>query len=868
MNSERMPEQSVSRTRAHSLLGDMTRRTASLLLILGQLVLAAAVLFRLDMFNSAFRRVFCLAVIGFVVNALLPARFRLRFFVLLSAAALLLVLGGVPGTTWDTWTAVVRFAGFALSGALVIAICFLPLNFWLRVALLSLLGLGFATFRSGTVGPDSLLAVWPLFASFFMFRAIVFIYEMSVTKSRPKPSEVLSYFLLLPNSGSALFPVVDFRTLVRSHYPDSKELELYQRGVNLVFRGLLHLIAYRFVNQLVSMEATAVTNGAQVIQFIAGATFTYLQVSGLFHLLVGMLVLFGFNLPDTNRRYFLASSFTDYWRRVNIYWKDFILKVFYNPTYFRLRRLGPMRALIGATLWSFFVTWLLHLYQTWWLKGGAQFSVTDALFWGILAVLILVNSVWELKRGRPRTLVAVAPTVASGAWLALRTVATFATIAVLWSLWATPTLAEWLTMWSFSDVDTVLWASAVLLVIALAKVLIEIIPWSTQQSFLADFFRRTAPTPAAVAAVLMFVLVADHVGTRGWTPSLLAQQAVDVLHTGDSMTDTRANRGYYQRLGDKDEGNQHFWEMLHRRRAEYAYAGSFPVLDVSDFREHVLQPNVDMEAYDTRIRTNAWGMRDSPVDLRKPTGAVRIAVLGSSHTIGWGVLHEQTFESLLESRLAKEPLSPLGARRVELLNFAFPGYGPLAQELVLEKSAARFQPDVVLYVAHLVDGEWVVRDLAGALKNGVTVTDPVLQKALRDARITERTPQQLAAQRLQPAAPALLAHAYAKLARSIRAADAVARVVVLPVPTDLPLPANAFDRQIAKLRRAGFGVYDLRNVFSGMAAPDLMVDEGWKHTNPLGHRIIANALYKELAADTALQRAIASTPVSAQNFSR
>ena len=66
----------------------------------------------------------------------------------------------------------------------------------------------------------------------------------------------------------------------------------------------------------------------------------YVRISGQFHLVIGMLHLFGFNLPETHHRYLLASSFTDFWRRINIYWKDFMMKVFYYPAFFRLRKLG------------------------------------------------------------------------------------------------------------------------------------------------------------------------------------------------------------------------------------------------------------------------------------------------------------------------------------------------------------------------------------------------------------------------------------------------------------------------------------------------------------------------------------------------
>ena len=46
----------------------------------------------------------------------------------------------------------------------------------------------------------------------------------------------------------------------------------------------------------------------------------------------------------------------------------------------------------------FLATWLLHAYQSYWLRGSWGFSVPDALFWGILGVLVLVNVQLDARR--------------------------------------------------------------------------------------------------------------------------------------------------------------------------------------------------------------------------------------------------------------------------------------------------------------------------------------------------------------------------------------------------------------------------------------------------------------------------------------
>ena len=66
----------------------------------------------------------------------------------------------------------------------------------------------------------------------------------------------------------------------------------------------------------------------------------YMRISGQFHIIAGMLCLFGYDMPETNHRYLLATSLNEFWRRANIYWKDFMVKSFYLPAYFRMRGRG------------------------------------------------------------------------------------------------------------------------------------------------------------------------------------------------------------------------------------------------------------------------------------------------------------------------------------------------------------------------------------------------------------------------------------------------------------------------------------------------------------------------------------------------
>src|SRR5262249_37394492 len=159
-----------------------------------------------------------------------------------------------------------------------------------------------------------------------------------------------------PNTCFFLFPVVDYKTFCTT-YGAGERFAIYQRGLRWMLRGVVQLLLYRLVYQLLQVDPLDVTDLGGGARVMVATYLLYLRVSGQFHLAIGLLHLFGFALPETHHRYLLASNFLDYYRRVNIYWKDFILKVFFNPAYFRLKRWGAMWALALATLYAFFWTW-------------------------------------------------------------------------------------------------------------------------------------------------------------------------------------------------------------------------------------------------------------------------------------------------------------------------------------------------------------------------------------------------------------------------------------------------------------------------------------------------------------------------------
>src|SRR5438132_7365262 len=213
-----------------------------------------------------------------------------------------------------------------------------------------------------------------------------------------------------------------------------------------MFRGVIQLLLYRIVYEYAPLDVSKLTSALDVAGCMLGMFLLYLRISGTFHLIVGLLLMFGFNLPETHHLYYLATSFTDFWRRINIYWKDFVMKLFFYPTHFKLRKIGPIRAMSVATLVTFVATWILHSWQWFWIRGTPLFNWKDFSFWMILGVLVLVTAISEATCGRKRTLTPSRLTLRRRLRLGLQEEGVFSLMRILWAYWSCQKWAEFEVM--------------------------------------------------------------------------------------------------------------------------------------------------------------------------------------------------------------------------------------------------------------------------------------------------------------------------------------------------------------------------------------------------------------------------------------
>lgn len=106
----------------------------------------------------------------------------------------------------------------------------------------------------------------------------------------------------------------------------------------------------------------------------------------------------------------------------------------------------------------------------------------------------------------------------------------------------------------------------------------------------------------------------------------------------------------------------------------------------------------------TYIRINQAGYRDRDHTTTKPTGTIRIAVLGDSYTEAFQVPLERTYWSIAEARLS----DCASARRlaVEVLNFGVYAYGTAQELLTLRTRVWAYDPDIVVLLFTTGNDVW------------------------------------------------------------------------------------------------------------------------------------------------------------------
>ena len=804
------------------------------------IVLGILRLFQLEA-DTGLSKVFPLLFGGFMIHAWLPMAYRLPFFVGLSFAAVFVLFGGISGL----WLIGI---GMSLIGA-----CHLPIARWMRIMLILTMAALLAAFRANWIPAPWSPAVLAMIGSIFMFRLALYLYDMDHLKVKPSPWQRIAYFFMLPNIVFPFFPIVDYIHFQRSYY-NTDPITIYQKGVLWMLRGAIHLILYRIVYLYFTPAIEDIQGLGGVLLFIVSAYLLYLRISGLFHLIIGMLCLFGFNLPETHKHYFLASSFNDYWRRINIYWKDFMMKLFFYPVYMKTRHWGSTRALVFSTLVVFACTWLLHSYQVFWLHGSFPIRAIDGIYWGVLGVLVAINSVWETRRAPKKRLTKQwqwVPTLGQ----TLRIVATFVFLSVMWSFWSSESVGQWWLVMQRAGTGSLVswgWLAAGLGALYVGVVAKE---WLASREIHVFFdegklgFREVSLRTGVMALVVLALGMPQVQGWLGEKPAAaLASLKQNQLNDRDRE---REERGYYESLLNTSIHTAHtLWGMQRGAPPHWK-----PIMETdlvepgADLMVYQLKPNLDATFKDASFTTNRWGMRDRDYTPARAPGTLRIALLGASYEQGAGVANHETFEAILEDSLnVVLDDSPYG--RIEILNFATGGYSPLQNAALVSEKVKAFQPDIVVYAVYSTEERRMLMQLEHIIKQRRSLPYAYLNDVIAKAGATHDMSKSAIRARLQPYSLDLLQWSFNHMAEDIHAMRARPIALLIPTTRENNTVDPAWESMISPaMEQAGFDVVLLNGVYGAYTEEDIALAPWDQHLNTLGHRLVAAGLL-----DTMLQQ--------------
>jgi hypothetical protein len=771
--------------------------------------------------RNHFFPILCLAVGAFLVHAWLPVRWRPAVFPLASVGGILFILGWPAG-------------GWVLGiGGGLIALSYPPIPFALRVLFISVIGLALFLARMEFNQP-----FWPVLGSMFMFRMIVYLYDLRRAQRLPPLLHTAAYFFPLPNVGFLFFPILDFKTFLDS-YRAAAPWTVAQGGVGWIAIGLSHLLAYRVIKLFVLPAPHELADPTRLALFLAASYALYLHVSAYFHIITGIFHLFGYEMPRTHHNYFLASSFTDVWRRINIYWKDFMTKVFFLPAFFTLRRWGNGVAVTGAALWVFAWTWLLHSVQVFWLTGGLPLSLGVAALWLVAGALVAANLYYDLARaGRPaaRELTLWGATAHS-----LRVVGMFSLVSVFWAYWNTPAVFAYFRA-HLVDPPRLAAGSAWVLLTLLGAVGIGVVAQLLMARLSALKWLPITLAPGASAALLTVVLAGGVALGTPQAARLLGPAFASLRREADTPAEAAlAVQGYYEEVMRTSVPAGAWLAALEGRPMapdQVTYLSMSRATD--DLLERELIPGWSGEVDGSLLTINRLGMRDRPDRAReKPADVCRLAVVGSSVVMGYGVGDDETFPAVLEGLLngRRRPGDP----RYEVLNFGTGLSYAIHRRVLIDRKVIGFGPGTILYVAHQDELMGTVQHLTRLLEQRRPLPYASLEEAVREAGITHETPNGVANALLHRQAMNVVRGLYRGLVLDCRRRGIAPVWVSLPMPGVADAPARQ-DSLAGLAREAGFEVIDLTDWPGERRPAEVKLSASSHHPNALGQRLIAERL--------------------------
>jgi alginate O-acetyltransferase complex protein AlgI len=323
----------------------------------------------------------------------------------LVAASLLFYAWGDFGYLW------VVIASIAVNYVVAVAISSRPKDqrrilLWAGIGLnvAGLIALKYAAFlleasapvlRLMNVSPPGLKMVLPLGISFFTFKAISYLADVSRgdAKAERNPVAFAAYLAMFPQLLAG--PIMRFTDAERELHKRSITASGFRLGLEHLLIGLAAklLIADKLagtVDRIFSLEPAALTSATAWLGAICYTAQIYFDFSGYTNIAIGLGYMLGFRFPRNFNFPYVSQSVTEFWRR----WHITLSTWFRDYVFFPLgaNRRGPLRT----------YTNLLIVFTLCGLWHGANYTF---LLWGLWhgALLAVERAGWlkVLKKAGP-----------------------------------------------------------------------------------------------------------------------------------------------------------------------------------------------------------------------------------------------------------------------------------------------------------------------------------------------------------------------------------------------------------------------------------------------------------------------------------
>ncbi|NNE15061.1 MAG: hypothetical protein HKN51_08800 [Saprospiraceae bacterium] len=802
----------------------------SLFAVILSLVLVSWISFNFNVeSNLGFPFLFIITVTGFIIFNVSKKKYRSYILAILCFLSIVILLSPINALLI-----------YAIGGILFLIIDS-DLSKYLHLALiiLTVAVLGFVRIQTDWEIFEPRL--WVILGSIFMFRTIVYLKEKKLIKATPHKIDRFNYFFLFPNIFSPLFPIIDYKDYTKDVSLDEQS-KLNIKGINLITTGLIQLLIYRIIYNYILPSASEVNNTSTLLIYTISNYLLVFRLMGMFNICVGTLRLFHLNLPEVFNNIFISTGVSDFFRRLNIYWKEFLLNFFYYPIYFKLRKIGMIKAITISAIFTFILNWFFHAYQWFWILGSSSIRWTDTLFWSLFSIVAICEMVYQAKYPKKKS----ANNSFDFAW-PLKVILTFSFIAVIWSLWTAPSIGFWLDLHKNCFADNNMSIINVTSILLTAYLFLLIYKKAIYRRFEDLFEKNDALLYKINLAILIIISAFASAQFLNSAESKIASAANDFSTVKINNDDTNnLAEGYYDGILEFNIGSAN-WDVSmvneiqkgnDERIADYK-------IKLNDLRISHYEPNVNIvNKRQMKFKTNNFGLRCKDYPLLPDSNTIRVAFFGGSPESGLNLSNHEILSNIVEANI-NELLSN-SETKFELFNFTLAGYTSANYRKVLQLDALKTKPEYAIFTVRTREFNNSYRRLAKVIINDNLKLDEAFSAFVNEQKIEFK--ENFSKEEGVDYGRKIWQWNMKEIFRICESNNIKPIVLYIPQIIKSKNIKSDYSEIKSYLKNENIDFIDMSGVFDGYAPGDVNTSgkNFGNHPNAKGHKVIANMLTEKL----------------------